>query len=41
MKSLFNKFDESHVMKLEKELVSLDPHSFERIEDYFTPVKEL
>ena len=28
-------------MKIEKELISLDPHSFERIEDYLACVKEL
>jgi hypothetical protein len=28
-------------MQLEKELISLDPHSFERKEDYLAPVKEL
>jgi hypothetical protein len=31
----------SHVMQLEKELISLDPHSFDRIEDYLVCVKEL
>jgi hypothetical protein len=28
-------------MQLEKELISLDPHSFERMEDYLACVKEL
>jgi hypothetical protein len=28
-------------MQLEKELISLDPHSFERMEDYLVCVKEL
>jgi hypothetical protein len=28
-------------MQLEKELISLDPHSFHIIEDYLAPVKEL
>jgi hypothetical protein len=28
-------------MQLEKELISLDPHSFERMEDYLVHVKEL
>jgi hypothetical protein len=40
LKSLFDKVDESQVMQLEKELISLDPHSFERIEDYLACVKE-
>ena len=39
--SLFYKFDESQVMQIEKELISLDPQSFERIEDYLAHVKEL
>jgi hypothetical protein len=41
LKSLFDRVDESHVMQLEKELISLDPHSFDRIEDYLAHVKEL
>lgn len=41
LKSLFYKVDESQVMQIEKELTSLDPHSFARIEDYPTCVKEL
>jgi hypothetical protein len=28
-------------MQLEKELISLDPHSFDRIEDYLACVKEI
>ena len=28
-------------MQIEKELISLDPHSFERIEDYLARLKEL
>jgi hypothetical protein len=28
-------------MELEKELISLDPHSFDIIEDYLAHVKEL
>ena len=28
-------------MKIEKELISLDPHSFERIEDYLARFKEM
>jgi hypothetical protein len=39
--SLFDKTDESQVMQIEKELISLDPLSFERIEDYLAHVKEL
>jgi hypothetical protein len=41
LKSLFDKVDEIQVMQLEKELISLDPHSFERIEDYLAHVKEM
>jgi hypothetical protein len=41
LKTLFDRVDESHVMQLEKELISLDPHSFERMEDYLACVKEL
>jgi hypothetical protein len=40
LKSLFDKVDESQVVQLEKELSSLDPHSFERIEDYLACVKD-
>jgi hypothetical protein len=36
---LFNKVDEIHVMQLEKELISLDPHSFDIIEDYLAACK--
>jgi hypothetical protein len=32
---------EIHIMELEKELISLNPHSFDRIEDYLAHVKEL
>jgi hypothetical protein len=41
LKSLFDQVDESHIMQLEKELISLSPHSFEIIEDYLTRVKEI
>jgi hypothetical protein len=41
LKYLFDKFDESQVIQLDKELISLDPHSFERIEDYLVHVKGL
>ena len=41
MKSLFNKVEGSLVMQREKELISLDPHSFERIEDYLACINEL
>ena len=40
MKPLFDKVDKSKVMKIEKELISLDPHSFEGIEGYLDHVKE-
>jgi hypothetical protein len=41
IKSLFNKFDQSHTIQLEKELISLDPHSFDKIEDYLVCVKKM
>jgi hypothetical protein len=41
MELFFNRFDESHVVQLEKELISLDPHSFDKIEDYLAHVKEI
>jgi hypothetical protein len=41
MKSLSNRFDEIHVMQLERKLISLDTHSFDRIEDYLVHVKEI
>jgi hypothetical protein len=41
MKYLFNRFNESQVVQLEKEFISLYPHSFKRIEDYLARVKEL
>ena len=41
IKSLFNKVNESEVMEIEKDLISLDPHSFERIKDYLSCIKEL
>lgn len=41
MKSLFDKVDESQVMEIEKESISLDPPSFKRIEDHLAHVKEL
>jgi hypothetical protein len=41
LKSLFNIVDESHIMQLEKELITLDPHYFDKIEDYLARVKEL
>jgi len=37
----FYKSNQSHVMQLEKELISLNPHSFNTIEDYLAHVKEL
>lgn len=41
LKSLFDKVNESQVMHLENELTSLNPHSFQRIEDYLTHVNKL
>jgi hypothetical protein len=41
LKSLFDKFDEIKVIQLEKDLFSLDLHSFERIKDYLECVKEM
>lgn len=38
---MFNKVNESQVMKIEKESISLDPHSFDRIEDYLACIKDL
>ena len=35
---LFNKVDESQVMHIKKELISLNTHSFKRIEDYLACV---
>jgi hypothetical protein len=39
MKTLFKWVNESHVMLLEKDFISLDPHSFKIIEDYLVCVK--
>ena len=41
MKTLVDPVDENHIMQLEKQLISLYPHSFERMEDYLAHVKEL
>ena len=41
LKSMFDQVKESHVMQIEKALISLDTHSFERIEDYLDRIKEL
>lgn len=41
MKTLLNKIDESQFMQIEKELLSLNPHSIEWIEDYLAPIKEM
>jgi len=41
LKVMFDKVVESHVTRIEKELISLDPHSFERIEYYLARIKEL
>ena len=39
LNSLFDQVDESHVMQLEKELISLDSHSFYRMEEYLVHLK--
>ena len=41
LKSLFDKVTKSRVMKIDKELVSIRPHSFENIEYYLACIKEL
>lgn len=41
LKSLFDTVDKSQVIQIEKELISLDPHFFNKIEDYLAHVKEL
>jgi hypothetical protein len=41
LKSLFNKVNEIHIMQMDKELISLNPHSFDIIEYYLTWVNEL
>jgi hypothetical protein len=41
LKYIFEKVDEIHVMQLEKELISLNPHSFNIVEDYLVCVKEM
>ena len=41
LKSLFDKVHESWVIQIGKELIYLDPHSFERIEEYLANVKEM
>jgi hypothetical protein len=41
LKSLFDRFDERYVMQMEKQLISLYPHSLEIMEDYLVCVKEL
>jgi hypothetical protein len=41
LKSFFYKFDEIQIVQLEKDLISLNPHSFERIEEYLVHVKEM
>jgi hypothetical protein len=38
---LFNKVNERQFIQLEKELISLDLHSFEKIEEYLARVKEI
>jgi hypothetical protein len=41
LKTLFDKANKIQVMRIETELISLDPFSFERIEDYLARLKEL
>jgi hypothetical protein len=41
LKTLVNKVDKSQVMQFEKELISLIPLSFAKIEDYLACMKEL
>jgi hypothetical protein len=41
LKSLFNRVNEKNIMQLKKELISLNPHSFDIIEDYLVHVKEI
>jgi hypothetical protein len=41
MKYLFDKVDKIQVIQLEKEFISLNPHSFDIIEDYFALVKKM
>jgi hypothetical protein len=41
VKFLFNRVNESHVMQLEKDFISLYPHSFDIIEDYLVYVIEI
>ena len=41
LKTPFDKIDKSRVMQIEKELISMDPLYFERIEYYLSHVKEL
>lgn len=37
---VFEKVDKSQVIQIEKEMISLDLHSFKRIEDYMDCVKD-
>jgi len=41
MKMLFDRVDERNFMKLEKELIFLNPHYFDKIEDYLVCLKEM
>ena len=38
---MFDKVDKTWVMQIEKELISLIPHSFERIEEYMAHIKKV
>jgi len=41
MKLLFHWVNISHVMQLVKQLISLDPHSFDRMEEYLACVNKI
>lgn len=38
---MFDKVDEIQVLQIEKELISLDTHSFDKIEEYLAHAKEI
>jgi hypothetical protein len=38
---VFDKVDEIQVLQIEKELISLDTHSFDKIEEYLAHAKEI
>jgi hypothetical protein len=41
LNSLFDRFDERHIVQMEKELISIEPYYFDIIKDYLAHVKEL